>query len=239
MPPAAPWGRNVTTSSPPTSGAGLTNSFARWYAICCAAGAGAVGQAGLGPCLAPLVNGSETRIHLVGHGLGGRLAGFALRGMETPDAGPAMPASLTLLQAEMSHFVFADSLPQQVTGHGALWTQRRRFQGPLTCTFSHLDTHLGVMYPLSAQMIGDSAELATMSRKWGALGFDGIQGVNGPPDITLDDVEEQNLSERPYTNIDASSLFRSPDVPMGGHHHVIHPEVGRLLRKVAESSTQK
>ncbi|WP_369211984.1 hypothetical protein [Streptomyces flavofungini] len=200
--------------------------------------AGAVGQAGLGPCLSALVESSETRIHLVGHGLGGRLAGFALRGLEARHSESVTLASLTLLQAEMSHFVFADSLPQQVSGHGALWNQRRLVQGPLICTFSHLDTHLGVLYPLSAQMIGDSAEMATTARKWGALGFDGIQGVDGPPDITLDALNEmsaRDLSKMPYTNVDASSLFRSADVPMGGHHHVIRPEVGRLLRKVAES----
>lgn len=201
--------------------------------------AGVVGQAGLGPCLAALVDASETRIHLVGHGLGGRLAGFALRGLESAGSDSVMLSSLTLLQAEMSHFVFADSLPQQVSGHGALWNQRRLVNGPLVCTFSHLDTHLGVMYPLSAQMIGDSAELATMSRKWGALGFDGIQGIDGPPNITLDDTEEQNLSEMPYTNVDASSLFSSDDTPMGGHHHVVHTEVGRLLRTVAQNSSQK
>ncbi|MFC8132531.1 hypothetical protein [Streptomyces sp. NPDC057302] len=205
--------------------------------------AGVVGQAGLGPCLAALVDACETRIHLVGHGLGGRLAGFALRGLESQGSDSVMLGSLTLIQAEMSHFVFADSLPQQVSGHGALWNQRRLISGPLLCTFSHLDTHLGVMYPLSAQMIGDSAELATMSRKWGALGFDGIQGIDGPPDTTLSDTlgdaQERNLSEMPYTNVDASSLFRSDNVPMGGHHHVVHAEIGRLLRKVAESCAEK
>ncbi|MEU5952042.1 hypothetical protein [Streptomyces sp. NPDC047525] len=201
--------------------------------------AGVVGQAGLGPCLAALVDASEARIHLVGHGLGGRVAGFALRGLETRGSDSVMLASLTLLQAEMSHFVFADSLPQQVSGHGALWNQRRLVNGPLICTFSHLDTHLGVMYPLSSQMVGDSAESATMSRKWGALGFDGIQGIDGPPNTTLDDTEKQNLGEMPYTNVDASSLFRSDDVPMGGHHHVFHSGVGRLLRKVAESCAEK
>ncbi|GGV30098.1 hypothetical protein GCM10010277_13410 [Streptomyces longisporoflavus] len=201
--------------------------------------AGVVGHAGLGPCLAALAQASGTRIHLIGHGLGGRLAGFALRGMDAPGSDSVKLASLTLLQAEMSHFIFADSLPQQVTGHGALWDQRQLVAGPLICTFSHLDTHLGVMYPLSAQMVGDSAELATMSRKWGALGFDGIQGIDGPPNSTLHDAEERNLSEMPYTNVDASSLFRSDSAPVGGHHHVVHPEVGRLLRKAAESGAPK
>lgn len=201
--------------------------------------AGVVGQAGLGPCLAALADACEVRIHVVGHGLGGRLAGFSLRGLKVQGSDSVKLASLTLLQAEMSHFVFADSLPQQVSGHGALWNQRQLVEGPLICTFSHLDAHLGVMYPLSSQMVGDSAELATMSRKWGALGFDGIQGIDGPPNTTLNEAEEGNLNEMPYTNVDASSLFRSDNAPVGGHHHVVHAEVGRLLRNVAESCAQK
>lgn len=201
--------------------------------------AGVVGEAGLGPFLADLTDSSGTRIHLVGHGLGGRLAGFALRGLEPGGKDTGRLASLTLLQAEMSHFAFADSLPQQVSGHGALWGLRRRIEGPLVCTFSHLDTHLGVMYPLSAQMMGDTAEMATMSRKWGALGFDGIQGVDGPPDITVDAASERDLGEMSYTNVDSSSLFRSQRIPVGGHHDVLHPDLGRLLRQVAESGKDK
>ncbi|MFJ8826544.1 hypothetical protein ACIREE_32835 [Streptomyces sp. NPDC102467] len=197
--------------------------------------AGLIGEEGLGPCLPMLAEGSEVRIHLVGHGLGGRLAGFALRGLETGTE-PVTLSSLTLLQGEMSHFAFADSLPQQVSGHGALWSKRRLVQGPLLCTFSHLDSHLGVLYPLSTQMIGDSAELATSARKWGAIGFDGIQGIDGPPPVDLKDVAEQDARKAPYVNVDASEVIRSDGIPMGGHHQVFHPEIGRLLRRAAESA---
>ncbi|MFJ9038616.1 hypothetical protein ACIRF8_18740 [Streptomyces sp. NPDC102406] len=196
--------------------------------------AGLIGEAGLGPCLPALAEGAEVRLHLVGHGLGARLAGFALRGLETSGADPVTLASLTLLQGELSHFAFADSLPQQVSGHGALWERQRLVQGPLICTFSHLDAHLGVLYPLSAQMIGDSAELATSARKWGALGFDGIQGVDGPSPVALKDAATQDLWEVPYVNVDASDVVRCDETPLGGHHHVFHPEIGRLLRRVAE-----
>lgn len=196
--------------------------------------AGLIGQAGLGPCLPMLVRGSDVRLHLVGHGLGARLAGFALRGLEESGADPVTLSSLTFLQGEMSHFAFADSLPQQVSGHGALWSRRRLVQGPLLCTFSHLDSHLGVLYPLSAQMIGDSSELATTARKWGALGFDGIQGVDGPPPVDLEEAPEQDGRQAPYLNVDVSDVIRCDDMPMGGHHQVFHPEIGRLLRCAAE-----
>ncbi|MEU6387859.1 hypothetical protein [Streptomyces sp. NPDC046939] len=196
--------------------------------------AGLIGQAGLGPCLPVLAQGSDVRLHLVGHGLGARLAGFALRGLEDSGADPVALSSLTFLQGEMSHFAFADSLPQQVSGHGALWSRRRLVQGPLLCTFSHLDSHLGVLYPLSAQMIGDSSELATTARKWGALGFDGIQGVDGPPPVGIEEAPEQDGRQVPYLNVDVSEVIRCEDVPMGGHHRVFHPEIGRLLRRAAE-----
>ncbi|MBO1332826.1 hypothetical protein [Streptomyces sp. VRA16 Mangrove soil] len=196
--------------------------------------AGFVGQYGLGRCLPQLAEGNGVRLHLVGHGLGGRLAGFALRGLENGDAEPVLLSSLTLLQAEMSHFAFADSLPQQVSGHGALWSLQRLVAGPLLCTFSHLDSHLGVMYPLSAQMIGDSAELVSLGRKWGALGFDGLQGVEGPAPATLKGLPELDLHHAtPYLNIDVSEVVSSPDLPLGGHHDVFHPEIGRLLRRAS------
>ncbi|MET9495592.1 hypothetical protein [Streptomyces sp. NPDC006552] len=196
--------------------------------------AGLIGEVGLGPCLPMLAQDSDVRLHLVGHGLGARMAGFALRGLESSGAEPVTLSSLTLVQGELSHFAFADSLPQQVSGHGALWNRQRLVHGPLLCTFSHLDSHLGVLYPLSAQMIGDSAELATSARKWGALGYDGVQGVEGPPPVQLKDMAEKDAWEQPYVNVDVSEVVRSADLPMGGHHHVFHPGIGRLLRRAAE-----
>ncbi|WP_428957336.1 hypothetical protein [Streptomyces sp. cg35] len=201
--------------------------------------AGLVGQEGFGPCLPMLVEGSDVRLHVIGHGLGGRLAGFALRGLEASRSEPVLLDSLTLLQGEMSHFSFAGSLPQQVAGHGALWGLQRLVRGPLICTFSHRDFHLGVMYPLSAQMIGDSPELVTTSRKWGALGFDGVQGVDGPAPMSLrDTTEQESLTQESqpgaYLSVDGSEVIRSDDVPMGGHHHVFHPQVGRLLWLAAQ-----
>ncbi|MEU6840355.1 hypothetical protein ABZ930_00605 [Streptomyces sp. NPDC046716] len=196
--------------------------------------AGFIGELGLGPVLPGLAEDSEVRLHLVGHGLGARLAGFALRGLESGGADPVLLSSLTLLQAEMSHFAFADSLPQQVSGHGALWNLQRLVRGPLFCTFSHLDFHLGVLYPLSAQMIGDSADLTSIARKWGALGFDGVQGLDGPPPVCLDDMGKQDLRRMPYLNIDASELIRTADRPLSGHHDVVRPEIGQLLRRAAE-----
>ncbi|MEV5982138.1 hypothetical protein [Streptomyces sp. NPDC052114] len=192
-----------------------------------------VGEWGLGPCLPAIVDGADVRLHLVGHGLGGRLAGFALRGLEAGGCAPVMLDSLTILQGELSHFAFADSLPQQVSGHGALWGFERLVRGPLICSFSHLDGHLGVLYPLSAQMIGDSAELATTGRKWGALGFDGIQGTNGPPPVALADLAERELEGVSYVNVDVSEVVRSSALPMGGHHCVFDPQMGQLLRLTA------
>ncbi|WP_353940399.1 hypothetical protein ABII15_01525 [Streptomyces sp. HUAS MG91] len=196
--------------------------------------AGFIGELGLGPALPGLAEDSEVRLHLVGHGLGARLAGFALRGLESGGAEPVMLSSLTLLQGEMSHFAFADSLPQQVSGHGALWSLQRLVQGPLFCTFSHLDFHLGVLYPLSAQMIGDSADLTSIARKWGALGFDGVQGVEGPAPVCLGETGKEDLRRLPYLNVDASEVVHTTDRPFSGHHDVMHPEIGQLLRQAAD-----
>ncbi|MER5949511.1 hypothetical protein ABT127_26015 [Streptomyces sp. NPDC001904] len=196
--------------------------------------AGYIGELGLGPVLPGLAEDSEVRLHLVGHGLGARLAGFALRGLENGGAEPVLLSSLTLLQGEMSHFAFADSLPQQVAGHGALWNLQRLVEGPLFCTFSPLDFHLGVLYPLSAQMIGDSVDVMSLSRKWGALGFDGVQGVDGPAPVRLGETGKEDLRRLPYLNVDASEVIRSAGRPLSGHHDVIQPEIGQLLRQAAD-----
>ncbi|MYT69031.1 MULTISPECIES: hypothetical protein [unclassified Streptomyces] len=196
--------------------------------------AGYIGELGLGPVLPALAEDSGIRLHLVGHGLGARLAGFALRGLERGGAEPVLLSSLTLLQGEMSHFAFADSLPQQFSGHGALWSLQRLVQGPLFCTFSHLDFHLGVLYPLSAQMIGDSVDTVSIARKWGALGFDGIQGVEGPAPARLGETGKEDLRRLPYLNVDVSEVIRSADRPLSGHHEVMGPEIGQLLRQAAD-----
>ncbi|MGY0487899.1 hypothetical protein [Streptomyces sp. WG-D5] len=196
--------------------------------------AGLVGELGLAPCLRVLAEAGDVRLHLVGHGLGGRAASFALRGLAEGGPTDVPLASLTLLQAEMSHFAFAGSMPQQVAGHGALWELERLVDGPLICTFTHLDLRLGLMYPLSAQMVGDAADLASVGRKWGALGFDGIQGVEGPPPRTLEDVLAEGLPESPYTSVDVTSMIGSArEMTTGGHHLLLHPDTARLVRTAA------
>ncbi|MEU6736688.1 hypothetical protein ABZ929_26455 [Streptomyces physcomitrii] len=194
--------------------------------------AGLVGQLGLGACLRELVDPDRVRIHLVGHGLGGRLAGFALRGLGR--SGPGRSAgrvhSLTLLQAAMSHFAFSGSIPQHVSGHGALWEHERFVEGSVVCCFSRHDLALGLMHPLAAQMAGDSAELSSVARKWGAAGFDGLHGLNGTAAQGIDAVVEAGLPDPGIVNVDASSLVRRGDPATGGaHHDVLHPAVAALL----------
>ncbi|WP_119293323.1 hypothetical protein [Streptomyces sp. YIM 130001] len=192
--------------------------------------AGLVGQLGLGPCVRGLASAAgNLRIHLVGHGLGGRLAGFTLRGLEHSGEPSPSVQSLTLLQAAISHFAFASSLPHQVSGHGALWDRQRLVRGAVVTCFSDADISLGLMHPLATQMVGDAAELSTVGRKWGAAGFDGLHGVDGPPALRLNDVLADGLPSASFVNIDAGSVVRDGPVPTGAHHDVLHPEVARLL----------
>ncbi|MFI6348215.1 hypothetical protein [Streptomyces sp. NPDC050560] len=192
--------------------------------------AGLVGELGLGPCLYALAEASKVRIHLVGHGLGGRVASFALRGLEQDGEQRLGVWSLTLLQAAMSHFAFARSLPQQISGHGALWDREDQVRRPVVACFSHHDLSLGLMFPLSTQMLGDAAELSTVGRKWGAMGFDGMQGVRGTEVRDIEQVLREGLPEdESYVNVDASSVVRRGDAPVGAHHDVLHPAVARLL----------
>ncbi|GHC67891.1 hypothetical protein [Streptomyces flavofungini] len=190
--------------------------------------AGLIGETGLAPALGRLAEAlPDTRIHLVGHGAGARLVAYAARGHKT-EAG--RPASMTLLQAALSHFAFAAHLPQQMRGGGALAGVAQSVAGPVVCAYSHHDLELGLLFPLATRMIGESPSLVGADRLWGALGYDGVQGVDHCPTLTLADaLAEDALPSSGYVSVDASAVVRDGVPPQGAHFDVFHPELARLV----------
>ncbi|QDQ15735.1 hypothetical protein [Streptomyces spectabilis] len=189
--------------------------------------AGLVGERGLAPLLRSLAEDlPDTRVHLVGHGEGARLVAYAARGL-----GPGeRVASLCLFQAALSHFAFAEHLPQ-LSGGGALAGLHRRVKGPIVCCYSHHDLELGLFFPLACRRIGDGALLSGAGRTWGALGYDGIQGLDGSPALTLADaLAEGALPSSGYVGVDASELIREGGPPRGAHYDVFHQDLVRLVR---------
>ncbi|GGS21452.1 hypothetical protein GCM10010252_70800 [Streptomyces aureoverticillatus] len=190
--------------------------------------AGLIGDVGLAPAIGRLADAlPDTRIHLVGHGAGARLVAFAARGVKN---GARRIASVTLLQGALSHFAFAEHLPQQMRGGGALAGVAERVAGPVVCVYSHHDLELGMLFPLASRMIGESPSLVGADRLWGALGHDGAQGIEGCPTLTLADaLTEGALPRSGYVSVDASETVRAGAPPQGAHHDVFHRDLARLV----------
>ncbi|WP_199546878.1 serine-threonine protein kinase [Streptomyces sp. N35] len=193
--------------------------------------AGVVGAYGLAPVLELLARSVPgVRIHLVGHGFGARLVAYALRNQAEDSRAVA---SMVLLQPALSHFAFADHMPHQMRGGGALAGCPERLAGPLVCCYSHNDLELGLMHPLATRMIGDSASLSGIDRKWGALGHDGAQASASFTSVGLDEVLRHGMSDRQCLNVDVSGVVREGDPPAGAHNDVFHPDLARLIVQVA------
>ncbi|MFF7186868.1 serine-threonine protein kinase [Streptomyces sp. NPDC008222] len=199
--------------------------------------AGTVGERGLGPVIGRLAQSAPgVRVHLVGHSFGGRLVSFALRGL--PD-GVRTVKSVTLLQGAFSHYAFAARLPDDPASGGALHDCRDRVDGPLVCCWSRFDTALGTLYPLASRMAGDDRSLAgavtedfdigrLLGPRWGAMGHDGMQAVDGTRALALADAL-RGLPATGCVNVDASAVVCHGGPPSGAHSDIVHRELAQVV----------
>ncbi|TPQ16628.1 serine-threonine protein kinase [Streptomyces sporangiiformans] len=195
--------------------------------------AGTVGERGLGRTLGQLAHTApDLRVHLAGHSFGARLVSFALRGL--PE-GVRTVKSVTLLQGAFSHYAFATRLPHNTRGKGALHGQQSRIDGPLVCCFSRFDSALGTLYPLASRMAGDDSSAAgvglprLLSAKWGALGHNGIQAVDGTKKLKLAEALRTKLPTSGFVNIDAASVVKRGGPPSGAHSDICHRELAQVV----------
>jgi hypothetical protein len=203
--------------------------------------AGTVGEHGLGPVIGQLAQAApDVRVHLVGHSFGGRLVSFALLGL--PDGVRAVK-SVTLLQGAFSHYAFAARLPDDPHTSGALSGRQRRIDGPLVCCYSRFDSALGTLYPLASRMAGDDrsavggipgpAEDFDIARllgaRWGAMGHDGVQSVDGTQGLVLADALTRGLPVSGCVNIDASAVVCHGGPPSGAHSDIVHRELAQVV----------
>ncbi|MFI0258027.1 serine-threonine protein kinase [Streptomyces sp. NPDC017056] len=185
--------------------------------------AGVVGQLGLGPALGKLVRSAPgTRIHLIGHSFGARLVSYALRGMP---AGVTGVKSVTLLQGAFSHYAFAARLPHDPDHGGALNGVQQRVDGPMVACFSRHDSALGMLYPLASKLSGDSAGFLGLFDRWGAVGHDGIQAVDGAQRLVLGAA----VPGSGCVSVDAASVVRDGPPPAGAHSDVCHRELAHVV----------
>ncbi|WP_199816580.1 serine-threonine protein kinase [Streptomyces griseus] len=193
--------------------------------------AGRVGERGLGPLLAEVARAAPgLRVHLVGHSMGARLVAYALRGL----SGALRPVrSMTLLQGAFSHYAFAARLPHDPGRSGALRDMQLRVRGPVVACHSEHDAALGVLYPLAsraardpASLTGPPGRLAARDPRWGAIGWDGVQGVPGSARRTLAAALRDGVPASGCVSVDASEAVRS-------HSDVRRPELARVVVSAA------
>jgi hypothetical protein len=174
----------------------------------------------------------EMRVHLIGHSFGGRLVSFALRGL--PD-GVRTVKSLTLLQGAFSHYAFAARLPDDPRSSGVLHGQQNRVDGPLVCCYSRFDTALGTIYPLASRMADDDQSVLgldigrLLGAKWGAMGHDGVQAVEGTKSFGLADALRMALPASGCVNVDAAAVVKRGGPPSGAHSDICHRELAQVV----------
>ncbi|MEU4211212.1 serine-threonine protein kinase [Streptomyces sp. NPDC026206] len=190
--------------------------------------AGTVGQSGLGPALGALAEASpDLRVHLIGHSFGGRLVAFALRGLPEP---AQCVHSLTLLQGAFSHYAFAPRLPFARERSGVLHGAHRRVRGPVLCCHSRHDLALSMLYPLASRLSGDAeSALGLDNPRWGAMGHDGVQAVDGTGKLTLEQALAGPLPDSGCVNVDVGAVVRRGGPPSGAHSDICHGELARLI----------
>ncbi|MFC3577291.1 serine-threonine protein kinase [Streptomyces yaanensis] len=200
--------------------------------------AGTVGERGLGRVIGQLAQAApNVRVHLIGHSFGGRLVSFTLRGL--PE-GVRTVKSVTLLQGAFSHYAFAARLPDDPHASGVLHGQQNRIDGPLVCCWSRFDSALSTFYPLASRMAGDDRSLAgdlaenfdvgrLLGAKWGAMGHDGVQAVDGTQRYVLADALKRKLPASGCVNVDASAVVCHGDPPNGAHSDIVHRELAQVV----------
>ncbi|MFJ3902733.1 serine-threonine protein kinase [Streptomyces sp. NPDC090025] len=184
--------------------------------------AGVVGERGLGPLLGELARTAPAlRVHLVGHSFGARLVAYALRGLP---AGARNVRSVTLLQGAFSHYAFAARLPHEPDHGGSLRDLQNRVDGPVVACHSRHDTALRVFYPLASRVSRDDESLLGDERRWGAIGYDGVQAVPGTAARTLAAVLRDGLPAAGCVSVDAAQLVTE-------HSDICHAQLARVVAR--------
>jgi len=195
--------------------------------------AGVIGRRGLGPLLDEIHTAdARLRLQLAGHGLGARLAAYALLGFR--GSVPSPLKSLTLIQGSLSSQVFSPRLLQDPRRAGTLAGKTARVDGPLVITYSKSDTAESGLEVLSNALhtASDGPPPAALAS---VLAQDGAQGVETVKKTisTRFDPEEYVFQAGCIYNINAGDVIRRDAPVSGAHADFAHAEVAGTLLAAA------
>jgi hypothetical protein len=153
--------------------AGRVLNLTTWYLM--KNRSGTVGLQGLAPVVRTMASASpQTRIHLVGHSLGGRLVAAAAKGLAAPPV--VRISTLTLLQAAFSHYGLASDNGDGVPGFFREVLAQSVVRGPILATHSRKDSVVGRTYALASRLAGDNVRaIGDENDKFGGIGRNGAQ----------------------------------------------------------------
>jgi hypothetical protein len=152
-------------------GLGRFLNLTKWYVM--KDRSGEVGATGVAAAVRALHKSRpDTRIHLVGHSLGGRLMAGCVKSLgETPKL---QVDSLMLLEAAFSHFGFSPDNGHGTPGFFRDAIVKKVVKGPFLSTFSAQDTVVGYAYSIMSRLAGDNTrEIGDASDDFGGIGRNG------------------------------------------------------------------
>ncbi len=220
-PPAIDFGGRIDAIpviAPILGGIGTFLNFMSWAAM--KRLAGAVGTNGLAETVIACQDQlNKTRIHLVGHSLGGRLQAACCKALAAADRPPV--DSLSLLEAAFSHYGFSPDAGSGQPGFFRDVVERRIVRGPIISTFSKKDSVVGTAYAVASRLAHDNLQaIGDASDTYGGIGHNGAQRTS---ESTFTPLHEAGL---PYqlqpgivTCLDGSSGLIS------GHGDIVNPHV--------------
>lgn len=136
---------------------------------------GTVGAAGVADAVRALrAKRAATKIHLVGHSLGGRLMAACAKSLAT--APILHPESLMLLEAAFSHYGFSANAGHGKAGFFRDVLAKNVIAGPCLATFSFQDTTVGKAYAIMSRLADDNVRaVGDADDPFGGIGRNGAQ----------------------------------------------------------------
>jgi hypothetical protein len=187
--------------------------------------AGIVGKSLAVAVLAKLNPPRPVRLHLVGHGFGGRLVSATVNEFQASNNLDLF--SLALLQAAYSHDGLARA--NKSNAAGAFPAVVGKPTGPIAITHTHNDLACTIAYALASRIALDIAgPLGDAGDEFGAMGANGPQKLKrgaAEPDDTVSAFKPK--SGKVNTFLADAFILKTPT--LDAHNNVATPEVGRLL----------